>query len=104
VLRGHANVLSSAIFSVDGKLIVSVGDDELVQVWEAHTGQLLQRIRRHVGPVANVVFATDSLLITSGFEDDQMIFWNVTIAPESTTQLGRHIADRLPEALRSRDR
>ena len=39
VLQGHLGPVKSAVFSPDGKWVVTASDDKVARVWEASTGK-----------------------------------------------------------------
>lgn len=77
VLEGHANGVTSVVFSPDGKLIASGCDDNTVGIWHVDTGMpkfpLLKYHRKSVNIVA---WSPDSRLIASGSSDTTIILWN----------------------------
>ena len=58
-LQGHRNDVSSAVFSPDGKKIVTTSYDETVRIWDALSGRELHKLSPGF-PVRNVRFAADS--------------------------------------------
>ncbi|MBI2300639.1 MAG: PD40 domain-containing protein, partial [Armatimonadetes bacterium] len=46
---GHAGVVRQVLFTPDGARLVSIGDDKVIRVWDASSGDLLRTIR---GPSA----------------------------------------------------
>ena len=44
--RGHQGAVQSLRISPDGRRLVSCGDDNLIQVWNLQSGELLQTLRR----------------------------------------------------------
>ena len=51
ILKGHTSCVSSAMFSPNGKRIISASDDETIRLWDFQTGRLLQIIEGHFGTV-----------------------------------------------------
>jgi WD40 repeat protein len=79
-LRGHDGQVEKATFSPDGRWIASVGEDKLVRVWDAATGQVVHALSGHADRLYGVVFSADSLRIASvsgGFDKPgEVIVWN----------------------------
>jgi WD40 repeat protein len=40
-LRGHSDAVNSAVYSPDGKHIVSGSGDKTVRIWDAQTGKMV---------------------------------------------------------------
>lgn len=47
---GHDSPVLSVLFSGDGKLLYSAGEDKVVRVWEAATGKIAKTLRGEIGP------------------------------------------------------
>ena len=70
MLQGHSSLVSAIAFSLDGRLIVSGSEDEIVYVWDAATGAERSVLQGHSGVVSAVAFSPDSRLIVSGSNDE----------------------------------
>ena len=61
--RGPANF---ALFSPDGRQIVTGGDDRLVNVWDVQTGTLVRFLAGHASGVRSAAFSPDGTLLATG--------------------------------------
>jgi WD40 repeat protein/serine/threonine protein kinase len=76
ILTGHANSVTSCVFSPDGKWILSGSYDTTAALWDAVNGQLLRKYQGHSSPVQGVAFAPDAKqLLTSG-SDKTICLWD----------------------------
>jgi len=68
--------LQAMALSPDGKLLATGGDDRIVRLWEADTGNLVRELDGHTGEVTGVCFSPDSrsLAVAAG----TMRLWRVT--------------------------
>src|ERR1700679_2334355 len=71
----NAPIISIAL-SGDGDLIVSGSDNDLVQVWNAKTGEHLRNLQGHTGSVRSVAFSPDGNQIVSGSWDKSVRVWD----------------------------
>ena len=53
------------------------GDDQLIGVWDAGTGELRDTLRGHAAPVHGLVFSADSRTLYSASRDNSVIAWDV---------------------------
>jgi|KBSSwiStaDraftv2_1062776.scaffolds.fasta_scaffold53597_2 WD40 repeat protein/serine/threonine protein kinase len=74
---GHTAAVRRAVFSPDGKLLVSVGEDHNVIVWDFARRMRLATLAGNSGPVTTVAFSPDGKWFVTGSEDQTAILWNV---------------------------
>ena len=77
ILRdGHTAAVRRAVFSPDGKLLVSVGEDSQVIVWDFERRMRLKTITEHKGVVHTVSFSPDGAFFITGDQQQAAIVWN----------------------------
>ena len=81
-LVGHTERVNSAVFSPDGKWIVSASDDNTVRVWNIETRKEIRQFKGHVNGVNSAVFSPDGKQIVSASEDKTVRIWNVETGEE----------------------
>jgi WD40 repeat protein len=77
VLAGHTDVVTSAVFSPDGKRIVTTSQDHTARVWDAVSGTPLAQLP-HEGPVWYASFSPDSNQIITSSASNRARIWDVT--------------------------
>jgi len=75
---GHAAALQSAVFSVDGKQIITGGWDRTVRVWEAESGNELQVLEGHTSIVRSIAQSPDGRFLASSSLDSTVRIWDYT--------------------------
>ena len=74
VLRGHTDVVRTAIFNADSTLIVSASRDGTAQVWSID-GKQLAVLKGHTDQVFNAVFSPDgSKIVTTSYDNTARIW------------------------------
>lgn len=77
-LKGHAVRVQSAVYSPDGKTIVSGGEDNTIRIWNAETGALLKTLEGHTRGVQSAAYSPDGKTIMSVGGDDTVLLWDVS--------------------------
>ena len=75
-LNGHTGNVSSAAFSPDGNLIVTVSFDNTARVWGAHTGECKQILKGHTNRLSSAAFSPDGNLIVTASHDNTARVWD----------------------------
>lgn len=81
---GHAAAVRKAVFSPDGKLLVSVSEDHQVIVWDFARRMQLKTLREHQGAVTALAFSSDGKWFVTGGEDETIILWNAARLEKET--------------------
>ena len=71
----HENAVSSAVFSPDGKYIVTASWDNTARVWDAKTGKPVTEALKHEGWVYSAVFSQDGKYIVTASRDNTARIW-----------------------------
>lgn len=81
---GHTRAVRQAAFSPDGRLLVSVGEDSKVIVWDFARRMPLATFTEHTKIATSVAFSPDGKWFASGGEDGNVVVWNAaTFAKEA---------------------
>jgi WD40 repeat protein len=75
-LLGHKDFVRSAVYSPDGRRIVSASGDKTVNVWDAASGQLIRTLSGHNGIVFDVAYSPDGRRIVSTSDDNTVNVWD----------------------------
>jgi WD40 repeat protein len=79
----------SVVFSPDGALLASASNDGTARIWDAHSGELRQRLVRHTGRLWSVAFSPDGALLATAGDDLVVRLWNPRTGEHLQT-LARH--------------
>jgi hypothetical protein len=77
VLKGHTGVVIVAVFSPDGRRIVTGSGDHTARVWDAESGQQIALLQGHSGSVGSASFSPDGRRIVTGSNDTTARVWDV---------------------------
>ncbi|MCB0139584.1 MAG: pentapeptide repeat-containing protein, partial [Caldilineaceae bacterium] len=72
-----SSTLEDVTFSPDGKFLVSVGDEQQINVWKVDNFELLHSLEGHAGKILAVAFNAKSNLLATAGEDKQIWLWDV---------------------------
>jgi eukaryotic-like serine/threonine-protein kinase len=72
---GHTYAVQTLAWSPDGKYIASAGDDKVVHVWDAITGQIVCSYYGHAKGLWSLSWSPDSRSLLSGGSDEVVQIW-----------------------------
>ncbi len=98
-LSGHRGHVNAVIFSRDGRLLASAGDDGTIRFWEPATGTELFCLTAHKSCVNTLAYSADGRILASGSCDCTIRLWDAT-----THQLLATLPDILIVSSASRSR
>ena len=83
----HKGGVQSLVYSPDGKMLASGGGyrDDLVQLWDATTGEHKTILRGHTKTVSSVAYSPDGKTFASGSTDGTVRFWDAITGAHKAT-------------------
>jgi serine/threonine protein kinase/tetratricopeptide (TPR) repeat protein len=77
-LRGHTSLVSTAVFSPDGKRVLSAGFDGAARLWDVETARVIHRIPCNPDGVWQVAISPDGTqALAAGGTDHTMYLWDL---------------------------
>ena len=73
----HKDAVESAIFSSDGKRIVSASDDNTLRLWRVDNGECIAKLKGHNDSVTCVSLSSDDSRLVSASDDETIRIWDV---------------------------
>ena len=87
---GHRAAARRAVFSPDGRLLVSAGEDKQVIVWDFASRRRLVTLTEHAAAVIALAFSPDGKWLVTGDTNSTVIVWDAVRWTRVTT-LGGHM-------------
>jgi hypothetical protein len=75
--QGHSESIYSAVYSNDGKKILSASWDGTIKEWDLETGQCIKTLERHSPSVNSAVYSKDGKRILSASKDGTIKEWDL---------------------------
>jgi WD40 repeat protein len=77
VLRGHTSWVSRAVFSPDGRAILTASGDGTARIWDSLTGESLVELRGHAKQINTASFSPDSRFVLTASDDGTARVWDL---------------------------
>jgi WD40 repeat protein len=97
-LRHGGSAVICVAFSPDGKVLASVGNDNLGKIWDVATGKLLVELKGHNSGVQGCAFTPDGKQLLTCSMDGTLKLWDVATGKDVRTFTG-HQGPVLPVAV-----
>src|SRR5258708_2257318 len=81
-LTGHTSAVECAVFSRDGKRILSGGDDRTLRLWDTDSGKEIHAYPGHEHSVKSVAISPDGKQLLSGGSDATVRVWDADAVKE----------------------
>ncbi|XP_064481443.1 apoptotic protease-activating factor 1-like isoform X2 [Ornithodoros turicata] len=76
-IRLHDGAVWHAEFSPNDTVVVSVGEDRAIKLWDSHSGVLLNALHSHSEPLKCCTFSSDGMLLASASCDKTVRLWSL---------------------------
>lgn len=81
-LVGHSDLVLTATFSADSRVVATGSFDSTMRLWDTDTGQEIKTFAGHLAAVLSVAFTPDGRRLISGSTDGTMRIWDIASGRE----------------------
>jgi WD40 repeat protein len=75
ITQGHLSNVNRAVFSDDGKFLITGGESAEVIIWDVKTGREIRTLRSHTRSITSLAWSNDNNYILSAC-DQKVVLWN----------------------------
>ncbi|HKO57285.1 MAG TPA: WD40 repeat domain-containing protein, partial [Thermoanaerobaculia bacterium] len=76
-LKGHSREVFEAVFSPDGKRVVTSSDDGTARIWDAISGKAVLTLAAHKARVSSALFSPNGKSVLTSSDDGTVRVWDV---------------------------
>jgi len=87
-LTGHQADVECAVFSPDGKTLITAGLDRTVRFWDPAAGKELRQLEGQLAPVSSLALSKDGQTLATGDENCTIRLWNMATGKETSGPRG----------------
>ncbi|MFZ0062544.1 MAG: caspase family protein, partial [Pyrinomonadaceae bacterium] len=81
-LVGHSDLVLTATFSADSRLVATGSFDSTMRLWDTSTGKEVRTFTGHLAAVLAIAFTADGRRLVSGSTDGTIRFWDIASGRE----------------------
>ncbi len=94
--EAHAGRVQGCVLTADGQILVTVGDDRCLRIWDLATGACLRSFQGHTTGADSVALSADGRwALSAGGEDRRILLWDLTGEDAERTRLHVGAVQRL---------
>ncbi len=84
-LSGHSGKVNTAVFSPDGKKVLSGSEDKTIKLWDVTTGEELSSFTGHSDSVYHIKYFSGGKRAISAAEDNRVKVWEISTGKEEAS-------------------